>query len=259
MDEYNGIFPDNYKDILGLKGVGPYTAAAIGSFAFDLSYVVVDGNVLRFMSRLLAIDQPIDSTSTKKLIATHAQELLDYAEPAEFNQAIMEIGALVCTPKKPNCNKCPVSKQCVALKKKMVDKLPYKEKKISKRSRFFYFYYIIDSDGKTLIEKRNDNDIWKGLYQFPLQEVDSFEKEDDAIDFMDLEKYGISGVYRSVIKKQLLTHQKIHAIFHKIELTKPIKTGDYENYIVIPVENLNKYPLPKIMDLYFNDLSITLF
>lgn len=259
MSNYGGQFPNTYKDILSLKGIGPYTAAAVGSFAFDLNHVVVDGNVLRFMSRLLGIQKAIDTTETKKLITVQAQALLDHAKPAEFNQAIMEMGALVCTSKKPNCDSCPVATHCIAKKKNIVPVIPFKEKKIKKRHRYFHFYFVIDSIGNTLLTKRTKKDIWQGLYQFPMQELTSFDEEASISDFLGLDTYGISGVYSSDIMRQTLTHQRIHAKFHKIELQGKIKAKDYDDYILIPVDNMNKYPLPKIMDLYFNDLSITLF
>jgi len=259
MDKYDGQFPNTYKDILSLKGIGPYTAAAVGSFAFDLNYVVVDGNVLRFMSRLLGIKKAIDATETKKLITVQAQALLEHAKPAEFNQAIMEMGALVCTPKKPKCNSCPVATHCIAKEKNLVQVIPLKEKKIKKRHRYFHFYFVIDGSGNTLLIKRTEKDIWQGLYQFPMQELPSFEEKTIISDFLELDRYGIIAVYSSDIIRQTLTHQKIHAIFHKIVLQNDINATDYDDYILIRVDNMKKYPLPKIMDLYFNDLSITLF
>lgn len=259
MDKYDGQFPNTYKEIISLKGIGPYTAAAVGSFAFDLNYVVVDGNVLRFMSRLLGIKKAIDATETKKLITVQAQALLEHAKPAEFNQAIMEMGALVCTPKKPKCNSCPVATHCIAKKKNLVHVIPLKEKKIKKRHRYFHFYFVIDGSGNTLLIKRTEKDIWQGLYQVPMQELPSFEEKTIISDFLELDRYGIIAVYSSDIIRQTLTHQKIHAIFHKIELQNDINATDYDDYILIRVDNMKKYPLPKIMDLYFNDLSITLF
>jgi len=211
------------------------------------------------MSRLLGIKKAIDATETKKLITVQAQALLEHAKPAEFNQAIMEMGALVCTPKKPKCNSCPVATHCIAKEKNLVQVIPLKVKKIKKRHRYFHFYFVIDGSGNTLLIKRTEKDIWQGLYQFPMQEHTSFDKKSIISDFLGLDRYGISAVYSSDIIRQTLTHQRIHAIFHKIELQNDINATDYDDYILIRVDNMKKYPLPKIMDLYFNDLSITLF
>jgi len=258
MDNYDGIFPKEHKEILKLKGVGPYTAAAIASFAYNLSYPVVDGNVLRFMSRFYAIEKAIDLSETKKIIEKKANGLLKTQEPSVFNQAIMEFGALVCKAKNPTCEKCVLVKDCKSYKKDIVNKLPFKAKKITKKKRFFKFIFFASHDNKTIISKRSKKDIWQGLYQFPIQEFDSL-----TLDIPQLKTLGISilkdNIYPSKIYKQQLTHQTIHAQFYKIYIEGPVADICQSNQVIIKIEDLNKYAWPKIIDLYLNDLSLTLF
>ena len=180
--ELDGHFPDTYDSILKLKGVGPYTAAAIASFAFQLPYAVVDGNVYRVLSRFFGMDTPIDSTIGKKQFANLAQQLLDPTKPDVYNQAIMDFGATWCTPKQAKCNKCPLSEQCAAFQTNRVEKYPIKQKKLKKRTRYFH-YLIFNYSGQTWIEKRAGKDIWQGLYQFPLIELP--KSTTDLPDVMD--------------------------------------------------------------------------
>lgn len=139
--DYKGIFPDNYNAILKLKGIGPYTAAAIVSFAFKLPYAVVDGNVTRVISRFFAVEKAIDTNDGKKYFAELAQSLLYTEDPATYNQAIMDFGATVCKPRQPLCDICLLQNKCGAYAKDLTKVLPLKEKKLLKRNR--YFYYII--------------------------------------------------------------------------------------------------------------------
>ena len=255
--ELDGVFPSTYKDLLKLKGIGPYTAAAIASFAYNLSHIVVDGNVIRFISRLYGITEAVDLKPTLDIIHTRGSGLLSYQKPSVFNQAIMEIGALCCTYKNPSCTSCPVAKSCLAQKKNIIPNIPYKSKKIVKRKRFFYFFHIIDENGKTIIQKRTNRDIWKGLYQFPLQEVNSFDTVAN-VSFLDIDtsKY---EPRKSKLFKQTLTHQYIHAQFVIIQLPYTLTNNDKDEYKLIDNSKLKEYAWPKIIDLYFKDLSITLF
>ena len=254
LKEYGGTFPKTHKEIIALKGVGPYTAAAISSFAFNLSYPVVDGNVLRFISRYYAIEKPIDITETKHLIEKKTDALLKTQKPSEFNQAIMEFGALMCTAKNPHCNICPLSSKCTAFKKNLVSILPFKSKKIKKRKRFFKFIFFIDHNNKTIITKRTFKDIWQGLYQFPLQELEELNHE-----LPDLNIYKVStnrdNIQVSDVLKQQLTHQTIHAQFYKVFVDLSVSDITTEKHKVVKVKDLNKYAWPKIIDLYLNDKS----
>ena len=165
MDE--GKFPADYSAIRSLKGIGDYTAAAIASIAFRLPYAVVDGNVFRVLSRLFGISTPIDSSAGKKIFYALAQNLLDADNPGEFNQAIMEFGALHCLPSQPFCGECPLSRRCLAYSTGRVTDFPIKSKQAKQKERFFNYLYVHQSD-YLFLEKRGDQDIWGNLYQFPL-------------------------------------------------------------------------------------------
>lgn len=248
----DGKFPDTHEDILKLKGVGPYTAAAIASFVYNLPHAVVDGNVLRVMSRLHGIEDPVDLPATKKQIHTLTQALLSYQSPDEFNQAIMEFGALNCTYKNPGCATCPFKKDCQALKQNIVSTLPRKSKKIKKRSRYFHFFLITDPKDSILIYQRKDKDVWQGLYAFPLTEVKAFQESPQLpapLDTLKLKPYKVSEVH-----KQTLSHQYIHAKFHHYKL--PTKFKDVpEGFRVQPLAQLSELAFPRIVNGYLEGLG----
>ena len=162
-NELSGEFPDNYKDLLKLKGVGEYTAAAIASFSYNEPVPVVDGNVFRVLSRYFDMETDIAVASAKKEFAALAFELMPKDKPAIFNQAIMEFGALQCVPKNPNCNVCVFNTSCAALQKKKVDQLPVKSKKLKVRNRFFNYLVVSDDNENTIIQKRTAKGIWHNL------------------------------------------------------------------------------------------------
>ena len=260
-NELGGVFPDTYKDIIELKGVGPYTAAAISSFAFGLPHAVVDGNVYRILSRIFGIKLPIDSTPGKKYYQQLASELLDEKNPAIYNQTIMNFGSMQCKPQIPACEDCPFQSKCVAYNHELIDSLPVKEKKIKKRDRYFNFLIIEDKKG-ILLEKRIGKDIWKNLYQYPMIETAN------VVEFVDLQKEeafeeilpskGWELTRKSKPFKQTLTHQKIFAFFWEIRLNKELKSFPV-HFIKIEPKNLSKFALPKIIDLYLQDNSLFLF
>src|SRR5262245_24307425 len=169
--EKGGKFPNTYEDIKALKGIGPYTAAAISSFAFNLPYAVVDGNVFRVLARVFGVSTPIDSTAGKKYFTQLADDLLDKKQPGTYNQAIMDFGAVICKPEAPLCNQCPFNKTCYAYLNKKISELPVKEKKISIRKRWFY-YFIIGNKDQSAIVQRTAKDIWQELYEYPLIETE---------------------------------------------------------------------------------------
>lgn len=258
-DNYGGVFPTAYEDILKLKGVGTYTAAAIASFAYDLPYAVLDGNVFRVLSRYFGIKEPIDTTTGKKVFTKLSQELLAKKRPADHNQAIMDFGATQCVPANPNCKVCPLTKTCVARKENLIGQLPVKSKKLKKRSRFFH-YLIISYENQVWIRKRVEKDIWQGLYEFPLLETDKL------LDRKQLER---NADYRQIISpestinrisapfSQQLTHQKINALFFEITLEKPLEKP-LEGWINISREALEIYAFPRVIDLYLQDKSLYL-
>ncbi|MCL4135437.1 UNVERIFIED_CONTAM: hypothetical protein GTU68_011688 [Idotea baltica] len=258
VDNFEGQFPNNYIDILSLKGVGPYTAAAIASFAFELPHAVVDGNVYRVLSRFFGIDKPIDNGLGKKHFAKLAQDLLDKNEPAAFNQAIMDFGATLCTPKNPQCDTCPLQKNCVAFAASNVDLFPIKSKKIKKRSRYF-FLLVAKSKEYTFIRKRIAKDVWQHLFEFPLIESKEPFSEmaglQELANALSIEPNNIlqhTGIY-----KQQLTHQKIHAIFIELDAKNALFAG-FDDLKSVHWDRISDYSFPKVINCYLSDKSISL-
>jgi len=254
--KHKGKFPEAYEDIISLKGVGSYTAAAIASFAFDLPFAVVDGNVFRVLSRFFGIATAIDSTAGKKMFTQLAAELLDKKHPGIYNQALMDFGAVVCKPKLPLCNTCPLKSRCMAYLNDRVNELPVKEKSISKKERWFY-YLIAVFNGKVYVRKREAGDIWENLYEFVLIENKNAIREkklkqlipfDTIIDINNVESSAVSRKYR-----QLLTHQTIHGQFIRVNLTQPLKLKGYE---AISFQKFKTLPFPKFITAYLAENQI---
>lgn len=254
MERFGGKFPDTYEDIISLKGIGPYAAAAIGSFVYGIPKVVVDGNVLRVISRLYGIEDAVDIPATKKRITVLAQALLETQDAAEFNQAIMEFGALNCTYKNPTCTTCPLNKLCVAYSKKKVDQLPVKSKKIKKKTRRFHFLILEDSKNRLLIDQRESKDVWQGLFQFPLLESDSLNHELSLHDFPDIEPMKGELLEVSELYKQTLTHQYIHTLFYHFLAKTQLKK--HKCYKVISKTAIKDYAWPKIIVNYLKDKDL---
>ena len=260
--ELNGIFPNQYEEILALKGVGPYTAAAIASFAYRMPYPVIDGNVYRVLSRFFGIKIPIDSSEGKKAFNVLAQKALDRDNPGRYNQAIMDFGATHCKPKIPLCASCPFKGKCYALEKKVVDKLPLKSKKLKKKKRFFH-YLIIQSQNEILISKREKKDIWNNLYEFPLIEADKlyFNIEQLSQNKPDIVNkiFNISSI-KNVSKgyKQVLTHQEIYAVFFELRVDF-FSHELFNSFQSIKRENLVNFAIPKLIHLYLEDKSLNLY
>lgn len=170
VNDFNGEFPKTYKALKSLKGVGDYTASAIASFCFDEPEPVVDGNVYRVLSRYFGVDIPINSTQGIKYFKELAREVMDERNIRDYNQGIMEFGAIQCAPKKPYCLLCPLQDSCVALKENKVDSLPVKQNKTKVRNRYFNYLVLLDQNENTILEQRRGKGIWQNLYQFPLIE-----------------------------------------------------------------------------------------
>jgi A/G-specific adenine glycosylase len=242
-NEFNGVFPSEYNKIIKLKGVGEYTAAAISSFAFDQSYAVVDGNVFRVLSRVFNMETPIDSTEGKKQFTYLANELMDKNQPALFNQAIMEFGALQCVPGTPNCEICPLILNCEAFKAKKVALLPVKKGKTKIRNRYFLYLVQFDPQKETLhLRQKTENDIWKNMYEFPKMEFDNI-KEMQAFCVMNKDKIKSS----SELYKHILSHQHLHAQFILCFDSTFFKSDDS---IEIYVSQLESFPLPRLIDRF---------
>lgn len=244
LETFNGEFPKTYDEIITLKGVGSYTAAAISSIVFNEPKAVIDGNVIRVISRIFGIEGAVNSVKTLKEIKALAEELIDQQKPGDFNQAVMEFGALNCTPKTPNCDCCPVHDYCLARTKNLVEQIPFKEKKLKKRNRFFHFI-VARNQQITFIEKRNSGDIWEGLYQFPLIEKDDdYNLSESEISAFFNEKIELKLILSS--KKHVLSHQDIWAKFYLIEV-------DFTNvlhYQAVNTAELHTFALPRLIDRF---------
>ena len=257
-ENLSGVFPDKYEDILKLKGIGPYTAAAISSFAFNLAHAVVDGNVFRVLSRYFGITTPIDSTAGKKTFTNLADELLDKKFPAIYNQALMDFGAIICKPQIPLCKDCMLQIECKAYNQSLVHILPIKEKKITKKTRWLY-YLVIEHEGKQYVRKRGAKDIWENLYEFVLiesekaQQLEYLKTHPEIVALFDKNSFEI--IHISSLYKQLLTHQIIQGQFIKIKIGKPLNNAAYE--AVLP-EEINKLPFPKFIAAYLIDKNVSL-
>lgn len=252
-NELNGEFPNNYKDLLKLKGVGDYTASAISSIAFKEVAAVVDGNVYRVLSRYFGIDTPINSTPGIKEFKKLATQLIDTKKPDVYNQAIMEFGALHCKPKNPNCSSCPFQTSCVALQKNLVDTLPVKLKKTKVTTKYFNFLVCIDSDNRVLFEKRTHKGIWQNLYQFPLIESEkSLTSEEFQLlnienTFLKTLKFDYSLYNESDIVHKL-SHQHLYTKFWIIEVNHLPQTA-------IPVNSITNYPAPVLISDFINHFN----
>jgi A/G-specific adenine glycosylase len=254
--QYNGRFPSTYEEILSLKGVGPYTAAAIASFAFNLPHAVVDGNVLRVLSRYFGNETPIDSTAGKKLYTELAGSLLDGAQPGVYNQAIMDFGAVVCKPQNPLCSACPQQKDCQARQKDWVDRLPVKEKSIRKKQRWFYYFIVEAPDKKVYIRKREKKDIWEDLYEFVLWETAEPIFSGDITDIARklIGTRSLTVKYISKIYRQELSHQTIQGQFIRIAVTPQDRAlPGLDSYLQVDQGKLDEYAFPKFINAWLQD------
>jgi A/G-specific adenine glycosylase len=240
--ELDGVFPNNYNDLLKLKGIGEYTAAAIASFSYNEVVAVVDGNVFRVLSRYFNIDTDISSADAKKEFTALAQELIPKQNPALFNQAIMEFGALQCIPKNPNCTNCVFNNSCGALMHKKVSVLPIKIKKVKIKSRFLNYLYILDNNNKTIINQRTQKGIWHNLYEFPLLETETLETDKDVLKLIEKNIPNIVNVKlletETIVHK--LTHQHLHIKFWKIKQDMIFEKG-------LDFKQLNVFPFPIVL------------
>lgn len=250
--DLKGNFPESYEEILKMKGVGPYTAAAVSSFAYNLPHAVVDGNVLRVLARFFGIDLPIDSNEGKKYFAELAQSLLDKASPSLYNQAIMDFGATICKPQLPLCATCVLQKECTAFNNNQINELPVKEKKLKKRSRFFY-YVIAEFDNKIYVRKRTEKDIWQSLFEFKLFEKEEKITAEELLGSPELQNFAGKGFrVQSISKfyKQQLTHQLIEGIFIHIILSAPPADDEME---AIEKSNIGTLAFPRFMTRFFEE------
>lgn len=250
MNEFDGHFPDDYQKILLLKGIGTYTAAAIASFAFNEAYPVLDGNVMRVLSRLFAVDLPIDSNEGKKALTAIAEKLLDRSAPAQHNQAMMEIGALQCVPTHPDCPSCPLSACCSAYALHKVEDYPVKSHVTKVRDRYIVYYYIRCKE-TIWLHHREAKDIWHGLYDFPFVELD--HEPDDAEIVRALKTILADDVDvvlhdHPVRKVHKLSHQTLHVAFLSVEIENPVPALDA--YKRVSVTDWDRFPKPRLIQNY---------
>jgi len=240
--DYNGQFPGSYEELLKLKGIGDYTASAIASICFGEARPVVDGNVYRVLARYFGIDLPINSTKGIKYFKKLALKVMDASSICEYNQAIMEFGALQCTPQRPDCDHCPLNSGCMALQQSRVAILPVKLKKNKVKIRYFNYLVYIDQHGYTKLNKRIGKGIWQHLYEFPLIETDTLMEESEMYGRVSSREEKIKEIVLwkedPIVHK--LSHQHLITRFWIVELKEELKGG-------ITLESLPKYPVPVLL------------
>jgi A/G-specific adenine glycosylase len=252
QQNYSGKFPSSYDELIKLKGIGDYTAAAISSFAANEAKAVLDGNVFRVLARYFGVQEPINSSKGKKIFQQLANDVLNKAEPAMHNQAIMEFGAMLCKPKNPACGICPIRLGCEAFKTNATTYLPLKLKTIKIKERFFN-YFLIYNNGEILINKRTGNDIWTGLYDLPLVETATLLPAHDVMNLPETQRYFGQNVEITEVfglQKHILTHQRLTIRFIHIKNKPNILEPDW---FYINADALNKLALPKIVFLFLTN------
>jgi A/G-specific adenine glycosylase len=255
--EYNGQFPATYKEILALKGIGPYTAAAIASFAYGLPHAVVDGNVTRVLSRYFGNFTPIDTTAGKKLYTELAEALLDKQKADIYNQAIMDLGATICLPRNPLCTQCVQQPDCKAWQKGWTTQLPIKEKSIQRKQRWFYYFLVETLEEQVYIRQRTAKDIWEGLFEFVLWETDEpVYFGDNRLPPSDslrqlFGQQALTVRYISKVYRQELSHQTIQGQFLTVRVKNPLPS--LKDYLLVHRRQLSEYAFPKFINAWLLD------
>lgn len=248
--DLGGKFPQKYKDLLKLKGVGSYTASAIASFAYGEKVPAIDGNVYRVLSRLFGVYEPLHTSKATKMFWELGEQLISEENPADFNQAMMELGALVCKPQNLNCNECPVVASCYAFEYKKWQELPVKKSATAVRNRYFN-YFVIECENKILLKKREGRDVWKHLYEFPLLEKENATLEDFS-EFLEENLSMKKPTFQPLRKKPILhklSHQHLHITFWSV-VGKP---RSIEKYILVDKKRLSEYPMPIVLVDFLSD------
>jgi A/G-specific adenine glycosylase len=259
--DHGGTFPSTYSDLLKLPGIGPYTAAAIASFAFGEPVAVLDGNVFRVLSRYTGDGSSTEGTRGRRHFQLLADRALGTCDPARYNLAIMDFGALVCTPRAADCPRCPLSASCAALATDRVYELPAKKEKARVRDRYFHYLVVSNPAGQTLIRRRDEAGIWRGLHEYPLVETPNPHSSlDDIIGLEDwpewLPTHQISYERKSRVYRHQLSHQRIHAIFYRFSwaaLTGPPR----EDVLLVDEDRLSEYAVPRLILRYREDRALT--
>jgi len=262
IEEYNGVFPDKFEELQKLPGIGRYTAAAIASVAYNQPVAVVDGNVYRLLARYFGIETDITSTKAYGEFYELAMQNLEHAQPGNYNQAMMEFGAVQCKPKTPDCYDCVLGATCFAKQHGTQDKLPVKSRKTKVRDRYFN-YFLIRSGQKILMQQRSANDIWRGLYEFPLVETKSMKSQDE-IDHQllkQLNKWHVVYLVEDKIHRHVLSHQILHVNFVVIEIDHRLKESlQIEKYKWFSLQEAEVLPKPVLianyLDSYTNSIHL---
>ena len=254
--QHKGIFPNSYDDLIQLKGIGPYTAAAIASFAYNKAHAVVDGNVYRVLARLFNISEPINSTQGKKTFALLATQLLNLKQPATHNQAIMEFGAIVCKPKLPLCQTCVLRLHCQAFKASQVNQLPVKEKKRKPIVKHLNYLLISNAKNELYIKQRTGKGIWQGLYEFPQIETNKPQHADgETLQILIKSTLGLTVGNPHFVKtvKHQLTHQTLYTSFWMVKPNKAsllLKLG----YFTVNQTEIQQYAVPVLLERFINTI-----
>ncbi len=252
VERYGGEFPRGYAEVRGLKGIGDYTAAAVCSFAWGMPYAVVDGNVYRVLSRVFGVEEAVDTGKGKRIFGELADELLDRKRPALYNQAIMDFGALCCTPKVPGCEECPLEGMCVARSEGRVGDLPVKGEKGKVKERFFHYVDVRCGEWR-LLRRREGRDIWRNLYEYPLIEteetVDWEEVAATEVCREWLEGAGEVRLERVVeMPKHVLSHRVIYARFYVVKVER--FSDGMAGFVAVKEEELEKYAVSRLIEMY---------
>lgn len=254
VNDMEGIFPTRYDDLLHLKGVGDYTASAVSSFSSGEARACIDGNVIRVICRLFGVDIPYDIREGQKAIRAFAEELLSTKDSATHNQAMMEFGALQCTPKSPSCEACPLQDRCIALSQQKVSLLPNKSKK-TKVQNLFLYYFVFQKKEQVIIQRRSDSGIWRNMYEFPLLESPTKLKKEDVISHLE-DTYNPSkesNIHFSKTYTHILSHRKIQAVF--IHLEDPKTLPQVPKSQTISMVEMDSYPVSRLMERFWEDFN----
>lgn len=253
-DHFNGVFPSDYKTLLSLKGIGEYTAAAISSICSDEKRAVVDGNVVRVLSRYFGILDPVGSSTLYKKIRWISNSLITEENPGNYNQAIMEYGALLCTPQNPNCDSCFFKTSCFANSNNMTAVFPVKKKPMTKKTRFLNYLHIVTREDVFILRKRSGNDIWKNMWDMPVIESDKLIDPDDMIlndSLLGFKLWGDTYFAGFSDKTHVLTHQLLRVRFFTY-ITDSIEIKDQKTYVLTNYEDHN-YPIPRLIENFLKN------
>ena len=253
VTEFGGEFPSSYEGLKKLKGVGDYTASAIASICFNIPEPVVDGNVYRVLSRYFGVELPINSTQGAKYFKELAREVMNRKNIRDYNQGIMEFGAIQCAPKKPYCLLCPLNEGCIALKESRVQELPVKLGKTKLKHRYFNYLVVIDSNQNTLVEQRKGKGIWQNLYQFPLLETQGEASQETILKELDQKVYGKHLESLKLFNEEAvihkLSHQHLHTQFWILRVSKEIEGG-------IPWRDIGSFAVPVLIADFIKTFKI---